>query len=201
MQTNNDDIVKNHMFESEEKYQATLAKGNYTKFPLQPLTDIHLRSHLLWEFETNGNAMYVRFFTIIAVFILLIAVVNYTNLSTARSASRAREVGIRKTVGSTRTSLIHQFLIESILTILIAFILALVFIKALMPSFRQLVGKPWLHFSYSQNPLSFLALLALVILVGAASGLYPSFFLSSFKPAAVLYGRFSKGLRSPVICG
>ena len=191
-----DDIVKNHMFASEEKYEAARAKGNYTKFPLRPLKDIHLRSHLLWEFEANGNATYVRFFTIIAVFILLIAVVNYTNLSTARSAGRAREVGIRKTIGSTRTSLVRQFLIESILTSLISLTLALIFIRIMLPSFRRLVGKPWLQFQYIQNPAGLLALLVLAVLIGVIAGLYPSFFLSSFKPVAVLGGKFSQGLKS-----
>lgn len=199
LQAKLDDIVKNHMFNSEERYEATRAKGNYTKFPLQPLTDIHLRSNLLWEFEANGNDTYVRFFTIIAVFILLIAVVNYTNLSTARSAGRAREVGIRKTVGSTRTSLIRQFLIESILTSLMALVLALIFIQALLPAFRQLVGKPWLRFIYIQNPLALPALVALALLIGIAAGLYPSVFLSSFKPVAVLGGKFSRGLRSSTL--
>jgi putative ABC transport system permease protein len=194
-----DDIVKNYMFDSEEEYEATRAKGNYTKFPLQPLTDIHLRSQLLWEFEANGNGTYVQFFTIIAVFIILIAVVNYTNLSTARSAGRAREVGIRKTVGSTRTSLIRQFLVESIWTSLMALILSLIFIQALLPAFRQLVGKPWLRFHYIQNPLALPALAALAVLIGVAAGLYPSVFLSSFKPAAVLGGKFSRGLRSSTL--
>lgn len=194
-----DDIVKNHMFDTEERYEATLAKGNYTKFPLRPLTDIHLRSHLLWEFEANGNTMYVQFFTIIAVFILLIAIVNYINLSTARSSNRAREVGIRKTVGSTRSSLVHQFLIESILTSLLALILALIFIRILLPVFRQLVGKPWLQFQYIQNPLSLLALAALAVLIGLTAGLYPSLFLSSFKPVAVLGGKFSHGFKGSIL--
>jgi putative ABC transport system permease protein len=194
-----DDIVKNHMFDSAERYKATLAKGNYTKFPLQPLRDIHLRSNLLWEFETNGNGTYVRFFTIIAVFILLIAVVNYTNLSMAQSASRVREVGIRKTIGSTQTSLVRQFLIESILTSLIALILALIFIQVLLPAFRQLVGKSWLQISYIQNTIGLPALVALAVLIGVTAGLYPSFFLSSFKPAAVLGGRFSLGLKNSIL--
>jgi putative ABC transport system permease protein len=199
LQVKLDDIVKNYMFDSEERYEAVRAKGNYTRFSLRPLTDIHLRSHLLWEFEVNGNDTYVRFFTIIAVFILLIAVVNYTNLSTARSASRAREVGIRKTVGSTRASLVRQFLIESILTSLISLTLALIFIRILLPAFRQLVGKPWLQFQYIQNPLSLLALAALAVLIGVIAGLYPSLFLSSFKPVAVLGRKLSHGLKSSIL--
>jgi putative ABC transport system permease protein len=194
-----DNIVKNYMFDSEERYEAVRAKGNYTRFPLRPLTDIHLRSHLLWEFEVNGNDTYVKFFTIIAVFILLIAVVNYTNLSTARSASRAKEVGIRKTVGSTRASLVRQFLIESILTSLISLTLALIFIRILLPAFRQLVGKPWLQFHYIQNPLILLAFAALAVLIGVTAGLYPSFFLSSFNPVAVLGRKLNHGLKSSIL--
>jgi len=196
LQSKLDEIVKNHMFHSEEEYRTTLAKGNYTRFPLQPLTDIHLKSHLLWEFESNANDTYVQFFTIIAVFIILIAVVNYTNLSTARSAGRAREVGIRKTIGSTRPSLVRQFLVESILTSLAALTLALIFIQILMPAFRQLVGKPWLHFPDSQNPVALLGLGVSTLAIGIIAGLYPAFFLSSFKPSAVLSGKFSQGLKN-----
>jgi putative ABC transport system permease protein len=194
-----DNIVKNHMFDTEDRYEATLAKGNYTRFPLQPLTNIHLRSNLLWEFEPNGNSTYVQFFTIIALFILLIAVVNYINLSTARSACRVREVGIRKTVGSTRTTLVHQFLIESIFTSLIALILTLIFVKILLPVFRQLVGKPWLQISYIQNPLGLMALVAIAVLIGAIAGLYPSLFLSSFKPVAVMSGKLSQGFKNSIL--
>ena len=194
-----DDIVKNHMFDSEENYEAAQAKGNYTKFPLQPLTDIHLRSHLLWEFEASGNMTYVQFFTIIAVFILIIAIVNYINLSTARSAGRAKEVGIRKTAGSTRASLVHQFLIESILTSFISLILALIFMQFLLPAFRQLVGKPWLQIAYIQEPLSLLAVVTLTVLIGISAGIYPSLFLSSFKPAAVLGGKLSQGFKSSIL--
>ena len=107
-------FIKTYMFHSPAEYESALAKGNSTTFPLQPLTDIHLKSHLLWEFEPNGNGTYVQFFTLIAVFIILIAAINYINLSTARSAGRAREVGIRKSVGSTRLSLVQQFLTEAV---------------------------------------------------------------------------------------
>lgn len=189
------DLVKTHMFRSVEEYESVLAKGNSTIFPLQPLTDIHLDSHLLWEFEANGNRMYVHFFTIIAVFILLIAAINYMNLSTARSAGRAREVGIRKTVGSTRPPLIRQFLMESVMTSLLALILSLTALHVLMPVFRNLVGKSWLEIPYLQKPVLLLPLIVLAVLIGLAAGIYPSFFLSSFKPVAVLSGTFSRGLK------
>ncbi|MCJ7579479.1 MAG: ABC transporter permease [Candidatus Aminicenantes bacterium] len=199
LENNLENIVKTYMFDSDEKYSAALAKGNYTKFPLQPLTDIHLRSDLLWEFEANGNETYVKFFMIIAAFILLIAVINYTNLSTARSACRVREVGIRKTVGSTRISLVRQFLTESVLTSLFALTLSLFFIQILLPSFKQLVGKPWLQLSYLKNPSSLLALLTSAVLIGVAAGLYPSFFLSSFKPVNALKRKYSSGFKGSVL--
>lgn len=189
------DLVKTHMFRSPEEYETVLAKGNSTTFPLQPLTDIHLDSHLLWEFETNGNRTYVQFFTIIAVFILLIAAINYMNLSTARSAGRAREVGIRKTIGSTRLSLVRQFLMESVMTSLLALILSLAALHALMPAFRNLVGKSWLEIPYIQKPVLLLPLIVLAVLIGFAAGIYPSFFLSSFKPVSVLSGTFSRSLK------
>ncbi len=189
------DMVKNHMFDSPERYETVIAKGNYTKFPLQPLTDIHLDSHLLWEFETNGNRTYVQFFTIIAVFILLIAAINYMNLSTARSAGRAREVGIRKTVGSTRPSLVRQFLVESVMTSLLALLFSLAALHVLMPVFRNLVGKSWLKIPYMENPILLIPLIILSVLIGVIAGIYPSFFLSSFKPVSVLSGTFSRGLK------
>jgi putative ABC transport system permease protein len=189
------DIVKNHMFNSPQRYEAVTARGDYTKFPLQRLTDIHLGSHLLWEFEANGNSTYVKFFTIIAVFILLIAAINYVNLSTARFAGRAREVGIRKTVGSTRLSLIRQFLLESVLTAFLAMMLSLATLAVLMPAFRNLVGKPWLELPFVENMFLLVPWAFLAVLVGIIAGVYPAFFLSSFEPASVLSGKFSRGLR------
>ena len=189
-------IVKNHMFHSPEQYETVFARGDYTRFLLQPLTDIHLNSHLLWEFEANGNGTYVAFFAIIAVFILLLAGINYMNLSTARSADRAREIGIRKAVGSSRSPLIRQFLTESVLTSLLALLLAFTALPLLMPAFRNLVGKPWLTIPFFDHPLLLLPLLLLALLIGIAAGIYPAFILSSFKPAAVLVGKAERGAKS-----
>jgi putative ABC transport system permease protein len=187
------DIVKTHMFSNYDEWEA---KGNSRTTPLQPLTEIHLRSKLLWEFEDNGNSMYVQFFSIIAVFILIIAVINYTNLSTARSAGRAREVGIRKTVGSTRVSLIKQFLFESVLTSFLALILALMLVQTLMPVYRRLVGKPWLKVFCLEQPLFILVLGTLTVLIGIIAGIYPSFFLSSFNPISTIRGKFGLMMKS-----
>lgn len=196
LQANLDEVVKRHMFDSPEKHAEASEHGNYTRFQMQALTDIHLNSHLLWEFEANGNATYVRFFTMIAMFTLLIATINYMNLATARSAGRAREVGIRKTMGSTRGALVRQFLSEAVLMALIALALSLVFCLLLMPSFRQLVGKPWLALPFIQHPLLLFPLIALVCAIGGAAGLYPSIFLSAFKPSSVLAGSVARGLKS-----
>lgn len=176
-------------------YAAWAAKGNYKELPLQKLTDIHLRSNLRWEFEANGNSMHVRFFTLISLFILAIAVINYMNLSTARSAGRAREVGIRKTIGSTRTSIISQFLMESVLTILLALVIMLLLTHIILPFFRQLVGKQWLMLPYTTVPFFIPLLIIVTVLIGLLSGLYPSLFLSAFEPTAVMSGSVSRGLK------
>jgi putative ABC transport system permease protein len=187
------DIVKTHIFRNYDEWEA---KGNSRTMPLQPLNDIHLRSQLLWEFEDNGNSMYVKFLSIIVVFILLIAVINYTNLTTARSVSRAREVGIRKTVGSTRASLIIQLLVESVLTSFLSLILALVLVQILIPAYRHLVGKPWLKVPYIEQPLFILVLGALTVLIGIMAGIYPSFLISSFNPITAIRGKFGRMLKS-----
>ncbi len=189
------EIVKEHVFHSPQEYEAVVARGDHTEFPLQRLTEIHLGSHLLWEFEDNGNGTYVGFFTIIALFILLIAVINYVNLSTARAAGRAREVGIRKTMGSSRRSLIGRFLSESVLTALLSMILSLALLAALLPAFRNLVGKPWLRLPFAESPSWLISMGLLAGLVGILAGLYPALFLSSFKPASTLRGKFSRGSR------
>lgn len=178
-----------------DDYADFVAAGNSKTLPLQPLTDIHLHSHVLGEFEANGNVMHVRFFFIIAGFILLIAGVNYMNLSTARSAGRALEVGIRKTVGSSRLSLVRQFLSESVLISLLALALTLLVVYAAMPGFRQLVAKPWLPVPYIQSPILLFPLVILAALIGILAGLYPALFLSSVKPIAVLGGRFRFGMK------
>ncbi len=188
-------IVKNNMFGSEEDYLKTLAKGNMKSLPLQKLTDIHLQSNLLWEFEPNGSGRYVKYLSFIAALILIIAIINYVNLSTARSAGRAKEVGIRKVHGSTRNSLIRQFILESVLMTQIALILSLGIVQSFMPSFRNMVGKPNLHASFIHHPMVLIGLIALAVLVGIAAGIYPALVLSSFHPIAVLRGRFSGGLK------
>jgi putative ABC transport system permease protein len=193
LQAKLNDIAGTRMFGGD--YGAWVAKGNFKTLPLQALTDIHLHSHLHGEFEANGSSYYVLFFTLIAGFILVIAAVNYMNLSTARSSSRALEVGIRKTVGSTRASLIRQFLSESILTSLLALLLALLLVQAFMPAFSRFVGKPWLKIPFIQSPVWVLPLMLTAVLIGLIAGIYPSVFLSSAPPMAALRGKFSPSFK------
>jgi putative ABC transport system permease protein len=169
--------------------------GNHFRCPIFPLTDIHLHSNKSGELEANSNIQYVYIFSVIAVLILVIACVNFMNLSTARSANRAREVGIRKVAGSTKGHLILQFLTESILLSLFALVLALGIAVLLLPMFNQLAGKslhPDVLFSGRFLPVLFL----LVLVVGFLAGSYPAFYLSSFQPIQVLKGRIAAGFKS-----
>ncbi|MBK8499220.1 MAG: ABC transporter permease [Flavobacteriales bacterium] len=148
---------------------------------LQPLVDIHLTSKLDFEMHQNGDAGSVSILWVIGFFILLLAGVNFMNLATARSAYRAREVGVRKTNGATRGQLIGQFLLESVLMSLIAALIALLLINLLMPAFNQLAGE-----TIPLPSMLVPGVLGLAVLVGVLSGIYPAFFLSSFQPAVVL---------------
>ena len=154
---------------------------------LEPIKKIHLHSDLATGNQPNGSMAYVRLFSVVAVLILLIAGINFVNLATARSSGRAKEVGLRKTVGSLRKQLIQQFLGESVLMSLLALSLAVLLIQAVLPFYRNLTGRT-LGLSYLGNPLVIPALVFLALLVGVLAGLYPAFFLSSFKLTDVLKG-------------
>jgi putative ABC transport system permease protein len=166
---------------------------------LFPLTDIHLRSSLRNEMEPNGSIGQVYIFGAVALFILLIAGINYMNLATARSARRAREVGMRKVVGAERSQLIIQFLGESVLVTLAASVLALGLAAVLLPLFNSLTGKTF-DYAVLFNPALLLSLLGIILFIGLLSGSYPALFLSSFKPVEVLKGNFAKaGTRQGVM--
>jgi len=159
-------------------------------FFLQPLRDIHLHSNTKYEIEANGDVQYVYIFSALAVFILLLACVNFTNLATASSAKRSKEVGIRKVMGSLKNQLIGQFLTESVILTFLSLVLALGLVWLLLPYFNQLAGK---HF-YIQDLLNWKVVAALVglgLAVGVCAGLYPAFFLSSFNAIRVLKGRLT----------
>jgi putative ABC transport system permease protein len=174
------------------------AAGNYIRCSLTPLTRIHLYSHIADELGINGNIRYIYILSAISIFILLIACINFMNLSTARSANRAKEVGIRKVLGSLRTGLITQFLIESFVACLLSFIVAIVMAALFLPFFNQLTGKQ-IAASILLNPLVLFGLLSLLILVSLLSGSYPAFFLSSFQPIKVLKGRLSMGFKGSAL--
>jgi len=169
----------------EEYYKKQTAKGNYWKFYLQPLTSIHLYSDINWEFEPNGNIKYVYIFIVIAFLVLIIACINFMNLATAKSMLRAREVGIKKTSGSTRGNLIRQFLSESVIFTFVALILAIVIIYLVLPAYNNWLGRE-LSFNMVSNPWTIPGLLAFGLAVGIAAGIYPAFVLSSFNPTKVL---------------
>ena len=174
-------------------------KGNSLGFQLQPLTDIHLHSTTNNEFEPGGNAMYVYIFGGIAIFMLMIACINFINLSTAGAARRAKEVGIRKVAGSGRVQLIKQFLSESVMITLFALLVAFAMVQLALPAFNAIADK---HLHFDAKPI--IAFVALGLLVGIVAGMYPAFYLSSFKPIAVLKGKFTShnksfGLRSGLV--
>ncbi|HVU54649.1 MAG TPA: FtsX-like permease family protein [Puia sp.] len=170
-------------------------QGSYFRYHLMPLGDIHLHSDKSYEFEPNGNINDVYVFSCIAILILVIACVNFMNLSTARSANRAKEVGIRKVAGSTRGDLITQFLMESLLLSLFSLLLALGIALALLPLFNHLSGKE-LSVGAIFSARLLLVLLGLTIFVGCLSGSYPAFYLSSFQPILVLKGKIAGGFKS-----
>jgi len=169
--------------------------GNYVGFSLTPLTSIHLHSNKTAELGANGNVQYVYIFSAIALFILLIACVNFMNLSTARSANRAKEVGVRKVLGSLRGHLISQFMMESVLISFISMLIALGLAWLLLPVFNGLAAK---HMSIGLFSRPWLApsILLLVLIVGILAGSYPAFFLSAFRPIAVLKGNVAAGFKT-----
>jgi putative ABC transport system permease protein len=169
--------------------------GGHFYYPTMAVTDIHLHSNLSGELEANSNYLYVYIFSIIAILILLIACVNFMNLSTARSANRAKEVGIRKVAGSTRGHLITQFLTESVLVSFFSLILALGIAVLLLPLFNQLTGKE-LHAGILFSARFLPILVVLVLCVGCMAGSYPAFYLSSFQPIMVLKGKVAAGFKS-----
>jgi putative ABC transport system permease protein len=187
------DFIRRHLFESENQYKEFTTAENMWQYKLQPLTRIHLTSHLNGEFEPNGDIGYVYIFSVAAVFILIIACINFMNLTTAKSAIRFREIGIRKVSGATRKHLILQFLSESLVITFISGLLALALIYIALPWFNQLAGKQYsLPFAESGFMLM---LAALLLLTGLVAGSYPSLYLSSLNPSKVLKSAFDHDAR------
>lgn len=170
------------------------ASGDRIVYFTQPLLDIHLAPNILGDLEPGGDIAYVYIFSAVALFLLLIACINFMNLSTARSSNRAKEVGVRKALGSLRIQLTNQFLIESLLVTAIAMVLAVVVAYLALPYFNNLSGKdlilPWSSGWFVP------VILLTFILVGLAAGFYPAMFLSGFKPIDVLKGKLALGSKS-----
>ena len=195
-----EDLVVKYIGPEIERFMgATLAQmresgGEYGYFSTK-LTDIHLHSTTIDGLEAAGNITYVYFFAGIGIFILVIACINFMNMSTAKSAGRAKEVGLRKTLGSLRGQLINQFLSESIIYSFVAVVLAIAVSYFLLPYFNLLSGKNLDITSYS-NPLFIAGFAGLILFVGLLAGSYPAFYLTSFNAVEVLKGKVRAGMKS-----
>jgi putative ABC transport system permease protein len=176
-----------------DKYMASIfAQYNIKiRYVVQPITAIHLKSDFSGEPEELGSMSYIYIFSAVALFMLLIACINYMNLTTARSARRAKEIGIRKVAGSSQPQLVGQFLIESIVTAFFALLLSIGVVALLLPLFNNLSGKS-ITFSALFQPATLVILLGVVLFVGVVGGSYPGFYLSKFNPVGVLKGALSK---------
>ncbi len=166
-------------------------------FNLQRITDIHLDSDFIGEFKPNGNRQSAYFLTVVALLIIIIAWINYVNLSTANSVERAREVGVRKVMGSLRSQLIQQFILESVLINAAAVAISILLVVLLTPWFGDLTSRE-LGFMLFTRPEFWMAIVVLVLAGSVLSGLYPAFVLSGYKPVDVLKGRFKNSGRGLV---
>ncbi len=196
-------IIHEHLApEIEKAFGVTLEKmlssGNKYMMHLQPISDIHLKSHTESEIEVNSSEIYVYFFSVIAIFILVLAGINFTNLSTARSTIRAKEVGIRKVIGSSRKKLIVQFLFESVIYSLFSLILAMIIVEFILPYLNNLTFKN-IHIEYAKNPEIVIALFLLALILGICSGLYSALYLSSIKILKVIQGQLLSFGKSNVL--
>jgi putative ABC transport system permease protein len=176
-----------------------MAQGNKLVYTLMPVTDIHLHSDRMGELTANSSMAYVYLFSIIAGFILAIACINFMNLSTARSANRAKEVGIRKVMGSLRSHLVRQFLTESILLSMLSFIIAIAIGWLTLPMFNALALKD-LSIPFTSG-IFWTLIVGAAVITGVFAGIYPSFFLSAFRPVNVLKGNMALGTRSGTVRG
>ena len=165
---------------------------------LQPMTDIHLRSHLEEDMAGNSDISYIYIFSVVAFFIVLIACINFMNLATARATIRTKEVGIRKTLGASRGELIIQYMGESMLSAGLAFVVAMALFIAILPWFNTLVGKAF-QISYLDSPEMLLWLMGITLFVGLLSGSYPALFISGFHPVKILKGEMTSGMTGSVL--
>lgn len=170
-------------------------QGGKLGFDSQALQDIHLHSQLSDELEPNGNIQYVYMFGAIAGFIILLACINFMNLSTARSSNRAKEVGVRKTIGAFRGRLVGQFLLESYIYTIIGVVLSVLLVYLMLGPFNLLTGKV-LTLGTFMTPYFITGIITFVLIVGLIAGSYPAFYLTSFRPVDVLKGKVRAGMKS-----
>lgn len=187
------DIVENYAAGQIERnqrisFEEFKATGNGYNYFLQPISDIHLKSQLEAEFEANGNITYIYIFMSIAVFIVALAAVNFINLATARSTERAKEVGIRKVLGSEKRQLVNQFLFESVFVSIAGMLIAIGLIYLITPAFNGFTDKNILLSEYA-TPVNLGLLAIFSLILGVFAGIYPAFVLSSFQPVVVLKGK------------
>jgi putative ABC transport system permease protein len=184
-------VARNVVPEIQQDMGVSLAEARKSVktfvFFLRPLTSIHLYSAAKYEFEPNGDIHYVYIFGALAIFILLLACINFTNLSTASAAKRSKEIGIRKVLGSAKNKLVSQFLTESVMLTLLATVFALGMVFLLLPYFNDVSGKQF-TIGFFLNYKALLLIVILTLFVGIVAGIYPAFFLSSFKIIAILKG-------------
>jgi putative ABC transport system permease protein len=187
MQKSLDKIIKERVDPIFAQYKITIG------YEMQKITDIHLHSKIQDEAEEGGDIGNLYVFGAVAIFMLILASINYMNLATARSVNRAKEVGIRKVMGSQRRQLIAQFITESVVLAFMALIVSMILIYAFLPGFNTLSNKS-LSFGYILQPAVIFSLLGIVVFVGVVGGSYPAFYLSGFNPVSVLKGKLaSKG--------
>lgn len=188
-------IIKNFMQISLEDF---FASGNRAAFALTPLKKIHLYSHKNSETGNNGDIKYIYIFSAVAFFVLLLACINFMNLTTARSTGRAKEVGVRKAVGAERSHLIKQFLSESLIITGLSFVLSLVILQLALPYLNTLAGKE-LSLGALTSPGIIMWILGALVATGLISGSYPALYLSGLEPVAVLKGKLSSGNRKSLL--
>ncbi len=188
----------------DDEFSNWLDAGNLYDYFLQPVEDIHLTSNLTEEFEANSSRQFVLFFALVGLFILLMAVVNFVNLATAKASYRTMEVGIRKTVGAGRGDLIIQFLTESTLICVVAMLIALPLTQLFLPYFNQTIGKS-ISLELFTSPLGVAVLILFPFILGLLSGFYPALYLSNFGPVAVfqklIVKRNKESLRHLLVVG
>jgi putative ABC transport system permease protein len=174
--------------------------GNDFSYVLEPLKDLHLKGATQYNLEPNGSLTTVYIFAVIALLILIVAIINYVNLATAKSAGRAKEVGVKKVSGAYKSGLIFQFLGESFIIVTFATVLAILLVYLFIPAFNNLIGKE-ISVGLFDNASGLLSILALVIVVSISAGFYPAFVLASFNPVEVLKGTLNPGSMSKNLRG